>query len=418
MIATTDYRKYFVLYVDDEERSLKSFERAFSESFKILTASNAAEALTLFEAHKDTIAVMMTDQRMPGEKGVWLLDRVRQLRPNVLRILVTAYSDLQAMIDAVNTGAIYHYVTKPWDPPALESTLKHAIQLFAVQRERDELLREKMSVLQNMMVSDRVVSLGFMAAGLSHHIRNSLVPVKTFIDLVPQQLREEGIDAAASKSPEFWLEYQRTANDYVEKINMLLKELWLVAETPSLGFTDEVHLREVATDTVFKLREPLSARGISAEIAIPDSLPRLTVDKAKFTRMLELVVKDEIVSLPEGSRITISAAPAPHKPENVVITVRDNGPGISEELLTTIFDPFSARSDSPSEHGINLMAAYFIAHYHGGKMEARSASGKGTKFVIELPFTPNRGAVSAHNTELFQKIRRTDQTWEKLLATR
>lgn len=417
-MATTDYRRYYVLYVDDEERSLKSFERAFGHTFKVLTAVNATDALALFEAHADEVAVLMTDQRMPGEKGVWLLERVRQARPNALRILATAYSDMDAMIDAVNTGAVYHFVTKPWDPVALESTLKHAIQLFTVQRERDQLLREKMSVLQNMMVTDRVVSLGFMAAGLSHHIRNSLVPVKTFIDLVPQQLREEGIQPERSKSPDFWIEYQKTANDYVEKINTLLKELWLVAETPSLGFTDEVHLRDVATDVIFKLREPLSSRGISAEIAISDSLPRLTVDKAKFARMLELVVRDEIVSLPEGSRITIGAASSVAKPDNVVIVVRDNGPGLSEELLKTVFDPFSARSDSPTEHGINLMAAYFIAHYHAGKMEARCAPGQGTEFIIEMPFAPNRSAVSSHNTELFQKIRRTDQTWEKLLSTR
>jgi two-component system, probable response regulator PhcQ len=417
-MPSPDYRRYFVLYVDDEERSLKSFERAFGETFKVLTAASATEALNLFESHADDIAVLMTDQRMPGEKGVWLLDKVRQMRPNVLRILATAYSDMQAMIDAVNTGAIYHFVSKPWDPPALESTIKHAIQLFSVQRERDQLLREKMSVLQNMMVTDRIVSLGFMAAGLSHHIRNALVPVKTFIDLVPQQLSEEGIQLEKSKAPDFWLEYQQTANSYVEKINTLLKELWLVAETPSLGFTDEVHLRDVATEVIFKLREPLSNRSISAEIAVSESLPRLTVDKVKFARMLELVVKDEIVSLPEGSQITIGAAASPEKPQNVVITVRDNGPGLSEELLQTVFDPFSARSDSPTEHGINLMAAYFIAHYHAGKMEARCAPGQGTEFIIEMPFTPNRSAVSPHNTELFQKIRRTDQTWEKLLAAR
>ena len=179
-----DFRKYYVLYVDDEEKSLKNFDRAFGMQFKILTAANATDALGLLERHLDEIAVLITDQQMPGHKGVWLLDKARQMKPGILRILATAYSNLDAVIEAVNTGAIYHYLTKPWDPPQLENTLKHALQLFTAQRERDQLLREKMSVLHNQMVSDRIVSLGYMAAGMSHHIRNSLVPVKTFIDLV------------------------------------------------------------------------------------------------------------------------------------------------------------------------------------------------------------------------------------------
>jgi two-component system probable response regulator PhcQ len=102
-----------------------------------------------------------------------------------LRLLVTAYADMDAAIAAVNSGAIYKYVTKPWDPPQLELTLRQGLEFFMVQTERDQLLREKMSVLRNMMIADRIVSLGLLAAGLSHHIRNSLVAVKTFLDLAP-----------------------------------------------------------------------------------------------------------------------------------------------------------------------------------------------------------------------------------------
>jgi FixJ family two-component response regulator len=85
---------------------------------------------------------------------------------------------MEAVVAAVNTGAIYRFVTKPWDPPQLEATLKRGLEFFMVQQERDQLLLEKTAVLQQMMVADRVVSLGLLAAGLSHHIRNSLVAVK------------------------------------------------------------------------------------------------------------------------------------------------------------------------------------------------------------------------------------------------
>src|SRR5437660_9532383 len=183
-----DYKKYAILYVDDEEKSLKYFHRAFEEHFRILTAANAQDGLKLLEEHKDEIGLLMTDQRMPGEKGVWLLEKARQLRPRIIRILATAFSDMDAAVAAVNSGAIYKYVTKPWDPPQLEATLKRGLEFFIVQRERDQLLKEKMSVLHNMMITDRVVSLGILAAGLSHHLRNSMVAVRTFLDLAPSKL--------------------------------------------------------------------------------------------------------------------------------------------------------------------------------------------------------------------------------------
>src|SRR6266516_3054560 len=190
-----DYKKFAILYVDDEEKSLKYFTRAFVDQFRILTAVNAQEGLKLLEEHKDEIGLLMTDQRMPGEKGVWLLEKARQLRPRIIRILATAFSDMEAAIAAVNTGAIYRYVTKPWDPEQMEQTLKRAMEFFLVSRERDQLLHEKMSVLHKLMITDRIVSLGLLAAGLSHHIRNSLVAVKTFLDLAPAKMVEEKIQA-------------------------------------------------------------------------------------------------------------------------------------------------------------------------------------------------------------------------------
>src|SRR5256714_2596168 len=182
MQSLYDYKKFAVLYVDDEEKSLKYFARAFADQFRVFTAPNAQEGLKILEERKDDIGLLMTDQRMPGEKGVWLLEKARQLRPRIIRILATAYSDMDAAIAAVNTGAIYKYVTKPWDPPELDNTLKRGLEFFMVQMERDQLLKEKMSVLHNMMIADRIVSLGLLVAGLSHHIRNSFVSVQPYVD--------------------------------------------------------------------------------------------------------------------------------------------------------------------------------------------------------------------------------------------
>src|SRR5579863_5825738 len=154
-----DYKKYAILYVDDEEKSLKSFARAFSDQFRIFTAPSAQQGFQILEAHKDDIGLLMTDQRMPGDQGTWLLEKARDLRPRIVRVLATAYADLDAVIEAVNTGAIYKFVSKPWDPPQLEMTLKRGLEYFMVKQERDALLKEKMAVLHRLMVADRVVSL-------------------------------------------------------------------------------------------------------------------------------------------------------------------------------------------------------------------------------------------------------------------
>jgi len=415
-----DYKRFAILYVDDEEKSLKHFTRAFQDQFRILTAANAQDGLKLLEEHKDEIGLLMTDQRMPGEKGVWLLEKARQLRPRMIRLLVTAYADMDAAIAAVNTGAIYKYVTKPWDPPQLENTIKRGLEFFMVQRERDQLLREKMSVLHNMMIADRIVSLGLLAAGLSHHIRNALVAVKTFLDLAPAKMEEEKMDLDGLRNPDFWREYYHNVQGQIEKINNMLKDLWTASEKPAFEFSDRVHLHEVIADTIGRLKDGFAARQIEVENRIPDSLPALNVDKPKFCRLFELLLKDEIASLPPGSRITLKAAllhgAAAGQPE-IQVVVSDNGPGLPKEALRLVFDPFVVRSDSPMEYGIHLMACYFIVHHHAGRIDARSEPGQGTTFTLRLPINPSQIPPAQDEQEFLQKVLLSETLWEKLISS-
>jgi len=218
----------------------------------------------------------MTDQRMPGEKGVWLLEKARQLRPRVLRILVTAYADMDAAIAAVNSGAIYKYVTKPWDPPQLDLTLRQGLEFFLVQAERDQLLMEKMSVLRNMMIADRIVSLGLVAAGLSHQIRNSLVAVKTFLDLAPVKMVEEKGTIDGLRNPDFWKDYHQNVQSQVEKINSLLKDLWTASDSrPGTPFADRIRLHDTIAALVQSFQAEFDARQVQIIHAIPDNLPVL-----------------------------------------------------------------------------------------------------------------------------------------------
>jgi two-component system, probable response regulator PhcQ len=415
-----DYKKFAILYVDDEENSLKSFLRAFEDQFRIFTATNAVEGLKLLQEHTEEIGLLMTDQRMPGEKGVWLLERARQLNPRIIRILATGYADMDAAIAAVNTGAIYKYVSKPWDGPQLENTLKRGLEFFAVQRERDQLLREKMSVLHNMMIADRIVSLGLLAAGLSQHIRNSLVAVKTFLDLAPAKLEEEKLDINGLRNPDFWKEYYQNVQAQIGKINNLLKDLWTVSEKAPFEFPDKLHLKTVVDSTIALLKENLDAKKIRVENAIPDSLPPLSADGPKFHRLFDLLLKDEIASLPPESKVRLSASLANGgrgEKQEIQVEVSDDGPGLPKEALRLVFDPFVLRSDTPLEYGIHLMACYFIVHHHGGRIEARSEPGQGTTFTLRLPTNPAQAVPTQKEDDFLQKVVLSDSLWEKLISS-
>jgi two-component system probable response regulator PhcQ len=412
-----DYKKFAILYVDDEEKSLTNFTRAFGEQFRIMTATTAQGGLKLLEEHADEIGLLMTDQRMPGEKGVWLLERARQFRPRVIRVLVTAFADMDAAIAAVNSGAIYKYVSKPWDPPQLEQTLKRGLEFFIVQSERDQLLREKMSVLHNMLIADRIVSLGLLAAGLSHHIRNSLVAVKTFLDLAPVKMNEEKTDLQGLRNPDFWKDYHQNVQSQIEKINALLKDLWTASSNPSAPFTDQVSLHQIVGDTIRSFKESYAARRIEIESRIPDDLPLLRVDKPKFSRLFELLLKEELAMLPAGSRVTLNAKLSDGLSPGIVVQINDNGPGLPEEALRAVFDPFVVRSQTPSEYGIHLMACFFIVHHHGGKIEARTQPGQGTTFTLHLPLQAEPVVASTTDTDFLRKALLNENLWEKLLSS-
>jgi two-component system probable response regulator PhcQ len=409
-----DYKKFAILYVDDEEKSLVNFTRAFEDDFKVFTANNATAAYELAQKHAGEIGVLMTDQRMPGEKGVWLLERVRQLRPQIIRIIVTAYTDMDAAIAAVNSGAIYKYVTKPWDPAQLELTLKQSLEFFMVQDERDQLLREKMSVLRNMMIADRIVSLGLLAAGLSHHIRNSMVAVKTFLELAPMKLAEEKGSDKNLRDPDFWREYHQNVQGQIEKISGMLGDLRTASESNSKNpFTDEVRLKQEVDQSLGQLREALAARRIEVENQIPDSLPLLRVDKPKFDRLFELLLRDELAMLPAGSRIVFTAE---LQGEELVLSLTDNGPALPQEALRVVLDPFVVTRGTPSEYGINLMACFFIVHHHGGRVEAQNLAGGGNRFTLHLPLHPERATTTGEETDFLKKVMLNENLWEKLLA--
>jgi len=126
-----------VLYVDDEINNLNSFKAAFRRDFNIHTASSAAEGRRILNGNE--IGVIITDQRMPVTTGIEFLESVLQTNPDTIRILLTGFSDINAVIDAINRGQVYKYLVKPWQNDELRIHIQNAIEIYILRKENKEL---------------------------------------------------------------------------------------------------------------------------------------------------------------------------------------------------------------------------------------------------------------------------------------
>ena len=135
-----------VLYVDDEEGNLKAFKAMFRRDFEIHLAQSADEALALLD--RESMHVVISDQRMPRCTGSEFLAQVRERHPRSIRMLLTGYADMEAVVEAVNKGGIYSYTTKPWDPTDLKLRIEQAYEVSHLRAEREDLFHRYRQVFE------------------------------------------------------------------------------------------------------------------------------------------------------------------------------------------------------------------------------------------------------------------------------
>ena len=128
---------YKILIVDDEPANLRTLARLFRNEYEVFTAGSGDEALALLGQHD--VALLITDQRMPGMTGIELLKKTVPLRPRMVRIILTGYTDVDALVEAINCGQVYRYVAKPWNNEELRITVKRALEHFESYKQRNEL---------------------------------------------------------------------------------------------------------------------------------------------------------------------------------------------------------------------------------------------------------------------------------------
>src|SRR6185312_2797198 len=139
-----------LLVVDDEPDVVKSVQDLLRRKYKVLGATSAREAIDIMS--REEVHLVMSDQRMPGITGVEFLSKVRGEHPDAIRLLFTGYADIRAVIDAINQGRVYRYITKPWDPDELETVIDEAAERYDLIVERNtlvETLKERNTELES-----------------------------------------------------------------------------------------------------------------------------------------------------------------------------------------------------------------------------------------------------------------------------
>lgn len=139
-MSDTHQKPIKILYIDDEEINLQAFKSTFKRDFKILLALSAKEAREILK--EEEVDIIITDQRMPVETGLDFLASIMPYYHDPIRILLTAYTDIQVVTDAIQKGIIYHYLTKPWDEDYLRNIIRNAYEVYNLRKENLKLKRE------------------------------------------------------------------------------------------------------------------------------------------------------------------------------------------------------------------------------------------------------------------------------------
>jgi signal transduction histidine kinase len=393
-------KKHCLLVVDDEPDLVQSVKDLLRFDYRVLTATRASEGLQIMQREK--VHVVMSDQRMPEMTGVEFLKHLRDSYPDTVRLLFTAYADLNAVTDAINEGNVYRYISKPWEPDELKTVLRQAVDYYDLQDERRRLLLEVQEKNQQLECANvelrraNDLKRAFIRVA-SHELRTPLTIVMGLSELARDTLEENGHNNAAyddeSPLPEWITQIHKSSVRLNERVDSVVK--MLMAEQ----FEKRLVLRDVSLASVLRAAAAevfsfVQRRGQTLEIEGPETLGTVCVEPEKLHDSIVQLLVNAIKFTPDGGRIRLVAQKGP---EGITsISVADTGVGIDEASLPRIFDPFFTRFDV-SHHssgdyefdrrglGLGLSMVKLFTELHGGRVEVSSQMGQGSLFTIILP---------------------------------
>src|SRR5688572_7616257 len=397
--------RHTLLVVDDEPDVVKSVQDLLRLDYKVLGATRAADALKLIR--EQTVHVVLTDQRMPEMTGVDFLRRLREEFPDTVRLLVTGYADIRAVIDAINQGNVYRYITKPWEPEELQSVIREAAERYDLVAERKRLVEElkgKNEQLQHTNEELRRANelKGAFIQVASHELRT---PLTILMGLT----RLAGTTAGQQQPLKSFLERIENA---CRRLQHLVDQLVTMLQAGKFErpldrrTTDVAALLRQAADDV---RPFVELRNQVLDVDVAGDLGEADVEATKVRDSLNHLLLNAIKFTPDGGRITLAADRSP-SPPSLRIRVTDTGSGIDPASLEKLFQPFftgydvSHHSSGQYEHGrrglgLGLSVVKAFVELHGGTVGVETEIGRGTTFTITLPVSaPPDGADAGAGT--------------------
>nr|ABD75796.1 putative A-signal production regulator [uncultured bacterium] len=383
--------KYAILYVDDDHENLRAFRRLFRKEYQILLAESGEEGLELLQS-QSPIPIIITDQRMPEMTGIEFLEKTRELSPDSIRIIITGFTDVQALIDAINTGRVYRYITKPWDEQELYVTLKRAIESYELKQNNERLLKDlqrkheelersyqHLQEAQHKLIqSEKLASIGRLASRIAHELRNPIQGIRMGIELLRQELMEPN-------HPEGFQESCRTNLQHIDQeitvANTIVKDLLEYARDMKFDFT-EADVNEIIDGILFNLSEKVTDAQITVTPHYSD-IGTITADGIRIRQAIMNIIQNGIEAMSPGGTMTITTAS--HGDDAIRITIQDTGCGMTDEQQQRLFEPFFTTKEKGV--GLGMSIVHRIIETHGGTIDIDSTPGSGTTFMITLPGT-------------------------------
>ncbi|HHO53672.1 MAG TPA: response regulator [Deltaproteobacteria bacterium] len=366
-------RPYPILYVDDEEANRVVFEATFGAHFEIVTAGSGVEALELMASRP--FDVLLTDNRMPRMTGVDLCERVRQLHPHVERLLITAYTDRESVVAAINQGGVSRFLPKPWRFDELLVALREAQS----SAHRARLSREIQAAFLNR---ERAAAIAETRGRALHDLANVASRVQASCEEL-ESLQEELVVQVSGDLAERYREEirdLRRAVDFLRQLHTGVRGLNRRMDTkPGIH-----EVEDFLHSTVSLSSTHLPSDG-QVQICCPTGLA-VVCDPTDLGRILVNLISNaaQAIRHPSGApgRIRLVASAAG---DAVEIRVDDNGPGVPSALAERIFEShFTTRVDQGGS-GLGLAISRRLARDNGGTLTLGTSDWGGASFRLRLP---------------------------------
>ena len=395
--------KHTLLVVDDEPDVVKSVQDLLRFDYKVLGATRATDALKLIR--EQPVHVVLTDQRMPEMTGVDFLRQLREQYPDTVRLLVTGYADIRAVIDAINQGNVYRYITKPWEPEELQAVIREAAERYDLVAERKRLMEELKGKNDELRQTNEELSR-------ANELKSAFIQVashelRTPLTILMGLTRLAG-GAAGDRQPlKSFLERIETA---CRRLQHLVDQLVTMLQAGKFERplerkpTDVAALINQAADDV---RPFVELRNQVLDVDLPGDLGEADLEAPKIRDSLNHLLLNAIKFTPDGGRITL-AAERLNSPQSLRIKVVDTGAGIEPAALEKLFQPFftgydvSHHSSGHYEHGrrglgLGLSVVKAFVDLHGGTVRVDTEVGRGTTFTLTIPVSAAGSQVQAES---------------------